>query len=75
MIDNQLVGRYQRLCSELDVARSRGGVPGRAGRIDRLLGELAAIERTLAVQRLGARLIKLDDDRPEPGAATRLAPA
>lgn len=75
MIDNHLVGRYQRLWSELEAVRSEaGGSAGRAERIDRVRRELADIERALAVQRLGARLIGFDEDRAGSGASTRLAP-
>ena len=62
MTNEQLIGKYERLRNELEAAYAEPvGHLGRAGRIDRITGDLAEIERTLAVQRLGARLISFDD--------------
>ena len=62
MTNEQLIGKYGRLRNELEAAYAEPvGHLGRAGRIDRIAGDLAEIERTLAVQRMGARLISLDD--------------
>ena len=62
MTDDQLTGKYTRLRSELAAAYAEPGWSlGRTGRIDRIAAELSAIERTLAVQRLGARLINVDE--------------
>jgi hypothetical protein len=62
MTNEQLIGKYARLRNELDAAYAEpAGHLGRAGRIDRITSDLAEIERTLAVQRMGARLISLDD--------------
>ena len=62
MTNEQLIGKYGRLRNELEAAYAEPvGHLGRAGRIDRITGDLAEIERTLAVQRMGARLISLDD--------------
>jgi len=62
MTDDQLTGKYARLRTELEAAYGEPAWSlGRTGRIDRIAAELAAIERTLAVQRLGARLINVDE--------------
>jgi hypothetical protein len=62
MTNEQLIGKYARLRNELGAAYAEpAGHLGRAGRIDRITSDLAEIERTLAVQRMGARLISLDD--------------
>ncbi len=77
MTDNQLTGKYQRLRAELEVAYAEPGwAMGRAGRIDRIANDLAVVERALAVQRIGARLINLDESAPAPSAlSSRFAPA
>ncbi len=76
MTNNQLTGKYTRLRAELeaDYAESAWSL-GRSGRIDRIAGELAEIERTLAVQRLGARLINVDESPAEQRYGTRHAAA
>lgn len=48
---DQFTGRYFRLRNELAVAY--GSVPWNTGHIDRLTGELAAIERQIAVADTG----------------------
>lgn len=66
MTNNQLTGKYARLRNELAAAYAESTWSvGRSGRIDRIAGELAEIERTLAVQRLGARLINVDESPVE----------
>ena len=66
MTDNQLTGKYSRLRAELAAAHAESSWnPGRTGRIERIASELAEIERTLAVQRLGARLINVDESPAE----------
>jgi hypothetical protein len=66
MTNNQLTGKYARLRAELAAAHAESTWSmGRAGRIDRITSELAEIERTLAVQRLGARLINVDESQAE----------
>ena len=62
MTNEQLIGKYGRLRNELEAAYAEPAWHlGRAGRIDRIANDLAEIERTLAVQRVGARLISFDD--------------
>lgn len=66
MTNNQLTGKYARLRAELAAAHSESSWSlGRAGRIDRIARDLSEIERTLAVQRLGARLINVDESPAE----------
>jgi hypothetical protein len=66
MTSNQWTGKYARLRAELAAAHGEPAWSlGRAGRIDRIVGELAEIERTLAMQRLGARLINVDESPVE----------
>jgi len=65
MTSDQLTGKYARLRAELDSARAEPAwTLGRNGRIARLARELATVERTLAAQRVGARLIDLDQPTP-----------
>ena len=79
MTDDQLTGKYARLRSELAAAYAEPawslGRTGRTGRIDRIADELAAIERTLAVQRLGARLINVDESPTTRSHSARLSAA
>lgn len=71
MTNNQLTGKYARLRMELEVAYAEPAWSlGRAGRIDRIAAELIETERALAVQRLAARLINVDET---PTRAVRLA--
>jgi len=65
MTSNQLTGKYARLRSDLEAAYAEPAWNlGRTGRIDRIANDLAAVERALAVQRLGARLINVDEESP-----------
>jgi len=74
MTHDQLTGKYTRLRNELEVAYAEPGWSlGRSGRIDRIAGELVEIERTLAVQRLTARLINMDESFSEPAQGRRLS--
>jgi hypothetical protein len=76
MTNDQLTGKYTRLRHELEVAYAEPGWSlGRSGRIDRIANELVEIERTLAVQRLTARLINMDDSFSEPARGSRLSHA
>jgi hypothetical protein len=76
MTDDQLTGKYARLRSELAAAYGEPAWSlGRTGRIDRIAGELAVIERTLAVQRLGARLINVDESPTTRAPVARLSAA
>lgn len=71
MTNNQLTGKYARLRNELEAAYSEPAWSlGRTGRIDRIAAELIETERALAVQRLAARLINVDET---PTRAVRLA--
>ena len=66
MTNNQLTGKYARLRAELAAAHAESPWSlGRTGRIDRIAREVSEIERTLAVQRLGARLINVDESPAE----------
>jgi hypothetical protein len=76
MTNEQLIGKYGRLRSELEAAYAEPvGHLGRIGRIERITGDLAEIERTLAVQRIGARLISLSDLPPQRSQSATLAMA
>lgn len=71
MTNNQLTGKYARLRNELEAAYAEPAWSlGRTGRIDRIAAELIETERALAVQRLAARLINVDET---PTRAVRLA--
>ena len=62
MTNEQLIGKYGRLRNELAAAYAEPAWHlGRTGRIDRIANDLAEIERSLVVQRMGARLISFDD--------------
>ena len=62
MTNEQLIGKYGRLRNELEAAYAEPAWHlGRTGRIDRIASDMAEIERTLAVQRIGARLISFDE--------------
>jgi hypothetical protein len=62
MTNEQLIGKYGRLRNELEAAYAEPvGHLGRTGRIERITSDLTQIERTLAVQRMGARLLSLND--------------
>jgi hypothetical protein len=62
MTNDQLTGKYTRLRNELEAAYAEPGCNlGRGGRIDRIANELVEIERTLAVQRVTARLIDMEE--------------
>ena len=66
MTNDQLTGKYARLRTELAAAYAEPTWNlGRAGRIDRIALELIQVERALAMQRLGARLISVDESRTE----------
>jgi hypothetical protein len=76
MTNDQLTGKYTRLRHELEVAYAEPGWSlGRSGRIDRIANELVEIERTMAVQRLTARLINMDESLREPVPRGRLSHA
>ncbi|MEP6876805.1 MAG: hypothetical protein ABI887_20790 [Burkholderiales bacterium] len=76
MTNEQLIGKYGRLRGELEAAYAvQAWHLGRAGRIDRITSDLAEIERTLAVQRVGARLISFDDLPVQRSNATALSMA
>jgi len=76
MTNDQLTGKYARLRTELEAAYA---VPawtlGRSGRIDRIADELVQIERVLAVQRIGARLISIDESQAERPRGVRFSVA
>ena len=62
MTNEQMIGKYGRLRNELEAAHAEPAWHlGRSGRIDRITSDLAEIERSLVAQRMGARLISLDD--------------
>ena len=62
MTNEQMIGKYGRLRNELEAASAEPARHlGRSGRIDRITSDLAEIERTLAMQRMGARLISLNE--------------
>ena len=74
MIVNQLTGRYFRLRNEL--AAAYGSVPWNTGHIDRLTGELAAIEREMAAAATGyhhAVTASLSYNRPAARLVTLIA--
>jgi len=48
---------------------------GRSGRIDRIADELIQIERVLAVQRIGARLVSVDESQAERPRGVRFSVA
>jgi len=74
MTNDQLTGKYTRLRNELEAAYAEPGWSlGRSGRIDRIADELVEIERTLAVQRLAARLINMDEPFGEPSQGRRMS--
>ena len=67
MTSDQLTGKYARLRRELAAAHAEPATSaGRSGRIDRIASELAVLEHSLAVQRLGARLVTLGEVPAEP---------
>lgn len=62
MTSEQMIGKYGRLRNELEAAYAEPAWHlGRSGRIDRITSDLAEIERSLVVQRMGARLSSRDD--------------
>jgi hypothetical protein len=76
MTNDQLTGKYARLRTELEAAYAEPAWNlGRAGRIDRIALELIQVERALAVQRLGSRLISVDESHVERPHSTRLSVA
>ena len=76
MTNEQMIGKYGRLRDELEAARAEPARHlGRSGRIDRITSDLAEIERSLVVQRMGARLISLDDLLAPPVSVAALSMA
>ena len=74
MTYDQLTGKYARLRQELEAAYAEPAwALGRSGRIDRIANEIADVERTLAVQRLGARLINVDETSVAQARASRMS--
>jgi len=76
MTNDQLTGKYARLRAELEAAYAMPAwTLGRSGRIDRIADELVQIERVLAVQRIGARLVSVDESQAERPRGARLSVA
>jgi len=76
MTNDQLTGKYARLRTELEAAYAMPvWTLGRSGRIDRIADELIQIERVLAVQRIGARLVSVDESQAERPRGVRFSVA